>query len=130
MNKAQAIIVEDSSILAGFLATVLAEAGYEVEILDDGQAAWTRLQEVVPDLILLDLNIPGLSGEKLLAKIRQDERLTAVRILVVSGNAARAGQMQSRADMILPKPVDYHQLHRLSRAFHPDYQSTHIFPSR
>ena len=132
MDKALAFIVEDSSILAIFFAKVLADAEYEVEIMTDGQEALTRLEGLegtVPDLILLDLNIPNVSGEKVLARIRSDKRFTDTRILVTSGNATRAGQLRDKDALILHKPVDYHQLRQLSAILHPFYQSTHIFPS-
>ena len=131
MSKALALIVEDSSILADFFAKALTDAGYKVEIVEDGEAALARLQQdAVPDLLLLDLNIPNVSGEKVLANIRADERFEGMRILVISGNATRAGQIRDKADLVLHKPIEYDLLRRMSRIFHPDYRSTNIFSNR
>lgn len=130
MDKALALIVEDSTILASFFARVLAEAGYEVATVEDGQAALAYLREQVPDLVLLDLNIPNVSGEKVLAHIRSDERFAGTRVLVTSGNATRAGQIRDKVDLILHKPVEYQQLRRWSQILHPYFQSTHILSSR
>jgi chemosensory pili system protein ChpA (sensor histidine kinase/response regulator) len=127
MNKAQALIVEDSSILGIYFSKVLADADYEVEIMADGQDAVAWLQENVPDLLLLDLNIPRISGEKVLAYIRADERFANTRTLIISGSATRARQVREKVDFVLHKPIEYRQLHRLSKVFHPYYQSTHIF---
>ena len=131
MNKALALIIEDSSILANLYAQALTDADYEIEIVDDGQEALSRLQQgAVPDLLLLDLNIPNISGEKVLATIRSDERFEGMRILVISGSATRAGRIRDKADLVLPKPIEYDQLRRISRIFHPDYRSTNIFSNR
>lgn len=126
MDKALALVVEDSSILAVYFAKVLSGAGYEVEIAEDGQTAMSLLQVCTPDLILLDLNIPNISGEKVLANIRAEERFAETRILAISGSATRASQIWGKVDLILHKPVGYEELRRLSRVFHPDYRSTHI----
>jgi CheY-like chemotaxis protein len=130
MDKALALVVEDSSILAVYFAKVLSDAGYEVEIAEDGQTAMNLLQTCTPDLILLDLNIPKISGEKVLAYIRTEERFADTRILAISGSATRASQVRGKVDLILHKPVEYKQLSRLSKVFHPYYQSTHILPNR
>lgn len=130
MNKALALVVEDSSILAIYFSKVLVDAGYEVEIMADGQDAMVWLQDNVPHLLLLDLNIPHISGEKVLAHIRADERFAKTRTLVISGSATRARQVREKVDFILHKPIEYKQLSRLSKVFHPYYQSTHIFHNR
>ena len=130
MHKALALIVEDSSILANLFATALTDADYESVIVEDGQEAITWLQDSVPDLILLDLNIPNVSGEKVLASIRANERFAGTCILVISGSATRARQIHEKVDLVLHKPIEYHQLRRVSRIFHPDYQSPHIFSNR
>jgi DNA-binding response OmpR family regulator len=117
--------------LANLFAKALTDADYEVEIVEDGQAALVRLQhDKVPDLLLLDLNIPNVSGEKVLANIRSDERFEGMRILVISGNATRAGQIRDKADLVLHKPIEFDELRRISRIFHPDYRSTNIFSNR
>lgn len=130
MDKALALVVEDSSLLAVYFAKVLSDAGYKVEIAEDGQVAMNWLKKNVPDLILLDLNIPNVSGEKVLANIRIEKRFGATRILAISGSPTRASQIRDKVDLILHKPVEYKQLRRFSKVFHPFYQSTHIFPNR
>jgi CheY-like chemotaxis protein len=88
------------------------------------------LQTYTPDLILLDLNIPNISGEKVLAYIRAEKQFADTRILAISGSATRASHVRDKVDLILHKPVEYKQLSRLSKVFHPYYQSTRIFPNR
>lgn len=99
-------------------------AGYETEIVADGQLAQERLRQVVPDLVLLDLNLPFVSGEELLTQIRNDSRLDKTRVLIASADGTQASQIRERADLVLQKPIEYHQLLVLSAKFHPDYKST------
>jgi DNA-binding response OmpR family regulator len=123
MHKALALIVEDSDLLAEYFAQVLQAAGYETEIAEDGRLAQERLKEIIPDIVLLDLNLPFVSGEHLLTQIRDDSRLDKTRVLITSANGTQAGQIGDRADLVLQKPIDYHQLRVLSAKFHPDYKA-------
>lgn len=123
MHKALALIVEDSDLLAEYFAQVLQAAGYETEIAEDGRLAQERLKEIIPDIVLLDLNLPFVSGEHLLTQIRDDSRLDKTRVLIASANGTQAGQIGDRADLVLQKPIDYHQLRILSAKFHPDYKA-------
>ncbi len=124
MNQALALIVEDSDLLAEYFAQVLQDAGYKTEIAENGRLAQKRLHEIIPDIVLLDLNLPFVSGEQLLVQIRDDSRLNKTRVLIASADGTQAGQLDDRADLILQKPIDYHQLHILSTKFHPDYRPT------
>lgn len=123
MNKALALIIEDSVLLAEYFAHVLQEAGYETEIVANGSLAQERLHQITPDLVLLDLNLPFVSGEELLVQIRADVRLSETRVLIASADGTHASQLVDRADLVLQKPIDYHQLRILSAKFHPDYKS-------
>ena len=123
MNQALAFIVEDSDLLAEYFAHVLQAAGYETEIAENGLIAQERLQEIIPDIVLLDLNLPFVSGEALLAQIRDDSRLNKTRVIIASANGTHAGQLDDRADLVLQKPINYHQLLILSAKLHPDYKS-------
>lgn len=123
MHKALALIVEDSDLLAEYFAQVLQAAGYETEIAEDGRLAQERLKEIIPDIVLLDLNLPFVSGEHLLTQIRDDSRLDKTRVFITSANGTQAGQIGDRADLVLQKPIDYHQLLVLSAKFHPAYKA-------
>jgi len=65
---------------------------------------------VVPDLVLLDINLPVVSGETILQAIRADTRLSATRVILTTGEAHRAKALQPRADLVLVKPVSANQL--------------------
>ena len=114
MEKTFALIVEDTSLLAKVFAHALEAADYQTETIEDGQKAVDRLREIVPDLVLLDLNLPNVSGEDILAEIRADPRLDQTRVLVVSGSGMRSKFVTDKADLVLQKPISYHQLQLLS----------------
>ena len=75
-----ALIIEDDEDLANIFAEALRGVGFEVEHLPDGRSALDRLQTGTPPfLILLDMHIPQISGDRILQQIRADARLAAVR---------------------------------------------------
>ena len=123
MKKAVALIIEDSDFLADYFSQVMQAAGYETKVAPDGRIAQEMLREIVPDIILLDLNLPFVSGEELLNIIRADSRLSETSVFITSANGTQAGQIGDKADLVLQKPIDYQQLKNLSTKFHPHYRS-------
>jgi two-component system OmpR family response regulator len=109
-----ALIVEDETDIADFLAEALRHAGFETETLGDGRAALARLAEVTPDIVVLDLNLPFVSGEAVLRHIRADARLARTQVVVTTGEAQIADKIQDSADLVLLKPISYSQLHDLA----------------
>src|SRR5438105_2963448 len=114
MTLKLAIVVEDDPGVGGVYVEALKQAGFATELFTNGRAALARLAVAVPDLVLLDLNLPVVSGETILQAIRADERLAGTRIIVTSGEAHRAAGVQSRADLVLVKPVSANQLSDLA----------------
>ncbi len=112
-----ALIVEDDTEIAKFMELVLKEATFELDIVGDGQSALDMMAQIVPDLVLLDLNLPILSGVSVLEKIRADPRLEQVTVIVVSANPHMADQAYDLADIILQKPVSFDQLRSLIARF-------------
>jgi DNA-binding response OmpR family regulator len=109
-----AMVVEDDPGVGGVYVEALKQAGFEAELFTNGRTALARLAVAVPDLVLLDLNLPVVSGETILQAIRADERLAGTRIIVTTGESHRAQEMQSRADLVLVKPVSANQLSDLA----------------
>jgi|SRR5579859_1950500 len=109
-----AIVVEDDSGVGGVYVEALKQAGFTTELFTNGRAALARLAVAVPDLVLLDLNLPVVSGETILQAIRDDSRLAATRIIITTGESHRAQELQSRADLVLVKPVSATQLSDLA----------------
>ena len=119
MPKPLALIIEDDRDTVALFRHVLDFAGFKTEIVLSGEKAMERLDFVVPDIILLDLSLPGVSGTVILEKIHSDERLESVPIIVVTGHSHMAMGLQSESDLILLKPVSVDQLTNLILRLRP-----------
>ena len=114
-----ALIAEDSADHAYIFRKALFMSGYQVEVVNNGLAASARLQEIVPRIVVLDLHLPGLSGEKLLHQIRGDERLKNTRVFLITGDAGLAEKLRDEATITLLKPISFAQLSMLATKFLP-----------
>ena len=78
MDKPFALLIEDDRDIAALFRHVLDMAGYHTEIALNGLEAMEMLSSGTPDIVLLDLQLPGVSGVDILKKMRADERLKTV----------------------------------------------------
>ena len=115
-------IVEDYDDTANLFKWALEMAGYVVEVAKDGAVAQQRLSEIIPDLIILDIHMPRVSGDKLLQQIRSDERLVDTRVFLATADANMAAQLRDQAELVLLKPISVAQLKDLAERFRPDIQ--------
>lgn len=85
---------------------VLEPEGFEVLEAVDGDDAFGTIVQDRPDVVLLDLNIPGMSGEELLRSIKEDPSLRSTRVIVVTaaGEVERKRTLELGADGYLTKP--------------------------
>lgn len=114
-----ALIIEDDQDLSEIFSQALNAAGFETEIIGDGQVAAERLQQIVPAIVILDMHIPHISGNILLKQIRADERLNKIRVVVATADAQMGENMRGQADLVLIKPISFTQLRDLTSRFHP-----------
>jgi signal transduction histidine kinase/DNA-binding NarL/FixJ family response regulator len=96
------------------LSHILTQQGYRVESRDGGKSGWERLMAAVehqapmPDLLLLDLMMPDIDGLTLLRRIRADERLALLPVVILTAQAdsdTRLTALEAGANDYLPKPV-------------------------
>lgn len=119
-EKPLAYIVEDNRDTVTIFRGALEMAQYEVEEAYDGAVARDYLAKYVPDLIILDLHIPYVSGDVLLQQIRSDERLKDTRVFLATADANMAAQLRDQAELVLLKPIGFSQLKELAQRFRPD----------
>jgi CheY-like chemotaxis protein len=81
-QKANILIVDDDRLIRMTLAAVLGELGYRVHSAQDGFSALAKLRNEIPDIILSDLNMPGMSGFEFLSVVRR--RFPAVQTIAMS----------------------------------------------
>jgi DNA-binding response OmpR family regulator len=110
MDNRLAFVVEDDVTVAEAYAEVLRQSGFEVELFHSGRAAQQRLAETVRAVVVLDLNLPQVTGDVLLAGIRADSRLAETRVIVSTGEPQRARALAEQPDLVLLKPVSVSQL--------------------
>ncbi len=119
MKKPYALVIDDDRDIASLFRHVLDIAGYHTEIILHGQDASNLLDSAQPDIVLLDLNLPGVQGEKILEQIRTNEHLQNVPVIVVTAFSQSADSLPVEADLILLKPVNLDQLSTLAQRLRP-----------
>lgn len=113
MDKPIALIIEDDRDIVALFRHVLDIAGYQTEIVLDGKEAMDRLEIMRPNIVLLDLQLPRMSGVEILKRMRDDERLMRVPVVVITAYAPYADSLPVEPDLLLLKPVDINQLSSL-----------------
>ena len=116
LAKQRILLVEDNADMRQYVKRLLSEAGYSVELAADGVAAIEAVQASSPDLILSDVMLPKLDGLGLLSRLREDQSLNDVPIILLSARAgedSRLEGLQAGADDYLIKP--YHARDLLTR---------------
>ncbi len=100
------LIIEDNNAMLQLYAQVFTSSGFRVVTASDGQSGWMKAQEEHPDLILLDMVLPKISGVDLLQRLRQDTSTSGIPVVVFSAvnNAEGIRQaMEAGANEFLPK---------------------------
>jgi CheY-like chemotaxis protein len=110
------LVVDDLPDNYVLLQTVLEDEGYQVEVADNGRTALERVVAHPPDLILLDVMMPEMSGFEVTRRIRQNPTLPFIPILLVTGYSepTPADGFDAGADGFIRKPIDFDDLlHRI-----------------
>jgi len=114
MSNPLALIVEDEYDIASIFAKALASAGLDTEIVLAGDTAIAWLSAHTPDIVVLDLGLPEISGEDVLNHIRSEERLADVAVVIATAYSILGKDVQDKADWILTKPIGFSQLRDLA----------------
>ncbi len=85
IEPARLLVADDDPILREFAVANLTTPELDVEAVEDGIAAWTRLERRDIDIALVDLDMPGMNGFELIERIRWDEALKHLPVVVVTG---------------------------------------------
>ena len=110
MERQQVLIVDDYPGALYLRSRILSEAGYEVLEVTTGEDALRVALERIPALILLDINLPDISGTEVCERLRRDPRTAAIPIIQITGawlsEEARRRGLASGANAYLVEPVD------------------------
>jgi PleD family two-component response regulator len=107
------LIVEDDRDIAAFFRRVLDLAGYRTGIVFDGRVAIEHILRNPPDILLLDLLLPGVPGAEVLKAIHSREDLKQIRVVIVTGYSQIVDTLPFHGDLVLYKPVSPDQLSNL-----------------
>jgi len=113
------LLVEDDPSMQTALKRTLRNRGMEVDLCGDGREALARWQAAPPDVVMLDLTLPGLDGLLVLEQARRAGLATPVLVLTARGTVGdRIIGLNTGADDYLPKPFDLDELEARLRALH------------
>lgn len=128
MEKPSALIIEDDRDIVALFRHVMDLAGYRTEIVLHGGVAVEYLSKTTPDIILLDLGLPGVSGVEILRMMRSDERLKNVPVVVITAHSHLIETLPVKPQLVLIKPVNVEQLTNLVLRICPTEKSLDSLP--
>ncbi|MBN1302893.1 MAG: response regulator [Anaerolineales bacterium] len=116
MNKAipLALVIEDDDKLSEIFSLALKAAMYDVQAVKDGKKACSLLSTVSPVLIVLDLHLPNVSGDKILKYIREQSHLVNTKVILATADPQMADILRESSELVLIKPVSFSQLRDLA----------------
>ncbi|MBE9181859.1 response regulator [Oculatella sp. LEGE 06141] len=106
------LVVDDLIDNSFLLQTLLEEMGYQVDVADSGSAALAKVEENPPDLILLDVMMPEMSGYEVTQRIRQNPDLPPIPIILVTGYTQPSPEdaLDCGANGLIRKPIDFDEV--------------------
>ncbi len=107
------LVVDDNAANRHMLADLLDELEFEVEEASDGELALRAIQAIKPDLVLMDLAMPGMDGLEATRRLRTQAHWRNLPVVLVSANVTAAGEercLSAGASGFLPKPVEQERL--------------------
>ena len=112
--KKSILVIDDSKLILYALQRILENADKELEIheADSGNKALDFLKKNKPDLIVLDLMMPGMSGNELFRRIKQDEKTKDIPVLILTADtdALKWEKELKKCDKFMIKPFDNDEL--------------------
>ncbi len=105
-NGREVLVIEDEASSARLLQTYLLDAGYRVRLVTDGETGLAVASSRLPDAIILDVLLPGIDGWEVLRRLKSDERLQNVPVLIATVVDERGVGLALGAVDYLLKPID------------------------
>lgn len=100
------LIIEDDVSIANELKELLNNAGYNAKTVEDFQNVLVEIKKDIPDLILLDINLPKINGEVLLQKIRKEQNIPVIMVTSKNSEVDEVLSMSYGADDYITKPYN------------------------
>lgn len=113
INTAKVLIVDDEPEITEIVETFLIEAGYQVAVQNSSIEAIKKAREFKPDVILLDIMMPGMDGYAICQELKKDSEFASVPIIFLTGkdrNDDMGRSFKSGGDMFIKKPFSCERL--------------------
>ena len=106
------LVIEDDEYSRDALAHLLSAEGYESMSATDGESGLRQARETRPDVIVVDLGLPGIDGKEVIETVRRDPVLRSVPVLVITAqdDEIASSMLKQGADAYLTKPIEFDQL--------------------
>jgi putative two-component system response regulator len=107
------LIVDDDNYIRGLLRALLEREGMECHEAEDGLEALAAARRLHPDVMILDVMLPGLDGYKVCQMIKYDEEFSDIAVIMVTSLSTAADKetgYYTGADIFLTKPFDHREL--------------------
>lgn len=119
-NNKTILIVEDDPLSMRLTVDLFELNGFNTLSCENGNSALETLKNNIPDIILLDINMPKMNGFEVYKRIRQDCRLDNIKVVALSGSVMKEDEQRIMAagfDDFVPKPIDIKGLVRKIRDY-------------
>jgi len=103
------LIVDDDQQVSLALSIRLKASGYEAAVSHDGETALAKMAGYMPDIVLLDIRMPGIDGFEVIRRMKEDAQLANIPVIFVSANAqetAKRAALSAGGRYFLEKPFD------------------------
>ena len=123
-DRSVILVVEDDPLARDLLVAVLTDEGYDVMAAENGEQALTAISTIWPALITLDLDLPGITGDHILAEMRRRDDTRELPVVIVSAKHPVPRDIRQMAQAVVPKPFDIDELLTVIRGFVPPPERT------
>lgn len=110
MNTERILVVEDELSIRTIVRTYLESAGFQVTCVENGLDALDAVRQQMPDLVVLDLNLPGMDGIEVAARLRQESEVYLLMLTARSEENDRIAGLRIGADDYMTKPFSPREL--------------------
>ena len=110
MSAGRILVIDDEPQIRRIMRTTLITAGYEVDDAKTAEDGLTKVREFRPDLVLLDINMPGMGGLAACRELRADQNVAIIMLTVHNTEAAKVEALDAGADDFVTKPFSTPEL--------------------
>ena len=107
------LIIDDDPVIVAAMSARLGHAGHEIHVASDGESGLAAVEELRPDVIVLDISLPDVDGFEVNRRLKATPDLSDIPVIFVSANAkdwARRAAFSMGAKFYLSKPYDFNRL--------------------